>query len=46
MLPFTIDQFFGVFEQYNQAIWPIHIVAYILGIAAIILTVKKTRYSD
>jgi hypothetical protein len=46
MLPFTIDQFYGVFEQYNQAIWPIHIVAYILGIAAIILTVKKTRYSD
>ena len=46
MLPFTIDQFFGVFEQYNQAIWPIHIVAYMLGIAAIILTVKKTRYSD
>jgi hypothetical protein len=46
MLPFTIDQFFGVFEQYNQAIWPIHIVAYMLGIAAIILTVKKMRYSD
>jgi hypothetical protein len=46
MLPFTIDQFFGVFEQYNQAIWPIHIVAYMLGIAAIVLTVKKTRYSD
>jgi hypothetical protein len=46
MLPFTIDQFFGVFEQYNQAIWPIHIVAYMLGLAAIILTVKKMRYSD
>jgi hypothetical protein len=46
MLPFTIDQFFGVFEQYNQAIWPIHILAYMLGIAAIILTVKKMRYSD
>ena len=46
MLPFTIDQFFGVFEQYNQAIWPIHIFAYILGIAAIFLTVKKTRYSN
>jgi hypothetical protein len=45
MLPFTIDQFLGVFEQYNQAVWPIHILAYVLGIAAIILTVKKTRYS-
>ncbi len=46
MLPFTIDQFLGVFEQYNQAIWPMHIVAYILGIAAIFLAAKKTRYSN
>jgi len=46
MLPFTIDQFLGVFEQYNQAIWPMHIVAYILGIAVIILAAKETRYSN
>jgi hypothetical protein len=46
MLPFTVDQFLGVFQQYNQAIWPMHIVAYILGIAVIILAAKKTRYSD
>ena len=46
MLPFTIDQFLGVFEQYNQAIWPMHIVAYILGSAALALVVKKTPYSD
>ena len=46
MLPFTVDQFLGVFEQYNQAIWPMHIVAYILGIGVIILAAKKTRYSD
>jgi Family of unknown function (DUF6064) len=46
MLPFTIDQFLGVFEHYNQAIWPMHIVAYILGIAVIILAAKETRYSS
>ena len=46
MLPFTVDQFLGVFEQYNQAIWPMHIVAYILGVAALVLVVKKTPYSD
>jgi hypothetical protein len=46
MLPFTIDQFLGVFERYNQAIWPMHIVAYILGITVIFLAAKKTRYSD
>lgn len=46
MLPFTVDQFLGVFEQYNQAIWPMHVVAYILGIAALVFVVKKTPYSD
>jgi hypothetical protein len=46
MLPFTIDQFLGVFERYNQAIWPMHIVAYILAIGVIFLAAKKTRYSD
>lgn len=46
MLPFTVDQFLGVFEQYNQAIWPMHVVAYIVGIAALVLVVKKTPYSD
>jgi len=46
MLPFTVDQFLGVFEKYNQAIWPMHVVAYILGIAALALVVKKTPYSD
>jgi hypothetical protein len=46
MLPFTVDQFLGVFEQYNQAIWPMHVVAYILGIAALVLVVKKTPYSN
>lgn len=28
MLPFTIDQFFGVFAAYNVAIWPAQVVAY------------------
>lgn len=46
MLPFTVDEFLDVFAQYNQAIWPMHIVAYILGIAALVLLVKKTPYSD
>jgi hypothetical protein len=45
MLPFTIEQFLHVFEQYNQAIWPIHMVAYALGLAAIALAVKQTRFS-
>jgi hypothetical protein len=46
MLPFTIDQFLTVFEQYNQAIWPMHVLAYVLGIAVILCAVKKIRYAD
>lgn len=25
-LPFTIEQFYGVFRQYNEAVWPAQIV--------------------
>lgn len=46
MIPFTVEQFLKVFEQYNQAIWPMQIIAYIVGIAVIILAVKKVRYSN
>jgi hypothetical protein len=46
MLPFTIDQFLGVFEQYNRAIWPLHIIAYILGGVALVLAMAKTRFSN
>lgn len=45
-IPFTIEQFLDIFAQYNQAIWPMQIIAYILGIAAVVLAVKKPRYSD
>jgi hypothetical protein len=26
-LPFTREQFLGMFEAYNQAIWPVQILA-------------------
>jgi len=35
-----------IFGTYNGAIWPMQIVTYVLGIAAVILTIKKTSYSD
>ncbi len=48
-----MNEIFGVpevllenFGTYNQAIWPMQIVTYILGIAAVILTMKKINYSD
>ena len=31
MLPFTAEQFLAVFVNYNNAIWPSQIAAYLLG---------------
>lgn len=33
--PFSIEQFLGVFVDYNAAIWPTQIVAYVLGLIAV-----------
>jgi hypothetical protein len=35
MLPFTVEQFFSVFGSYNNAIWPIQIVGYVVGAAGV-----------
>ena len=45
-LPFTRDQFLGMFETYNQAIWPVQAIAYLLGIAAVALVIWRVRASD
>src|SRR4051812_31769009 len=46
MLPFTTDQFLDTFGRYNQAIWPLQIVAYALGLVAVGLALKPTGLSD
>ncbi len=33
--PFTIEQFLGVFVAYNKEIWPVQVVAYLLGVLAV-----------
>lgn len=45
-IPFTVGQFLAVFHSYNQAIWPMQVTAYIMGMAAIYLAVRKSRHSD
>lgn len=35
MLPFTHEQFFGVFADYNTAVWPAQAVAYVLGLVVV-----------
>lgn len=45
-LPFTVEQFLGVFERYNLAIWPLHVLGYILGLVAVWLALWPGRRSD
>jgi hypothetical protein len=42
-LPFTVEQFLSVFEQYHQAVWPMPIALNLLGLAAVFLALRKTR---
>jgi hypothetical protein len=46
MLSFTPEAFFALFEQYNRAVWPAQIVAYGLGIAALLLAFTQSRQRD
>ena len=41
MLPFTPEQFLSVFVNYNTAIWPVQVGAYLLGCSAIVLLLWK-----
>jgi hypothetical protein len=43
--PFTTDEFLDVFSRYNEAIWPMQIVAYVLALLAIGLSVRKSHSS-
>jgi hypothetical protein len=46
MLPFTSEQFLGVFVNYNNALWPIQIAAYVLGAVSIASLFRRTRTAD
>lgn len=45
-LPFTTEQFLTVFRDYNTAIWPAQIGAYLLGIGALGLAGRDSSMSD
>ncbi|CAN7767178.1 DUF6064 family protein [Variovorax sp. LjRoot290] len=43
MLPFTRDQFFTLFGAYNEAVWPVQVLSYVLGGAMVVLVVRPSR---
>lgn len=45
-LPFTRDEFFAVFASYNNAVAPLQLLLLALGIAAVVLALRPTRWSD
>lgn len=45
-LPFTQEQFFGVFEQYNEVVWPAQVAIYIAAAIAFYLIFKPDKYSN
>lgn len=45
-MPFTADDFFRTFSEYNAAIWPAQIIAYLMGVAVIALLAFQSRTSS
>lgn len=45
LMSFDLEQFLILLEQYNLAIWPLQVLGYVLGIAALFFAVKGTKYS-
>ncbi len=45
-MPFTVEDFFAVFGRYNQAIWPLQIGAYVIGVAIVILLFRRSHSSS
>jgi hypothetical protein len=46
MLPFTIEEFLGVFAAYNEAIWPAQIAAYALALFALAAVAQRGELTD
>ena len=44
-LPFTVAQFFEVFERYNQVIWPAQIIAYLAAFGLLALIAAGSAYA-
>jgi hypothetical protein len=45
VLPFTTSEFFAVFASYNEAIWPLQLVAAALGVGVVALLLCRPAWS-
>jgi hypothetical protein len=44
-LPFTIEQFFGVFRLYNITVWPAQVFLVLLAVLAVIFIAPRRLWS-
>jgi len=44
-LPFTVEQFFGVFQTYNSAVWPAQVLLLALALLAVVFTALRHPWS-
>jgi hypothetical protein len=44
-MPFSKEDFFRIFESYNNGVWPFQILLYVLAIIAVLLVFWKTKSS-
>ena len=44
-IPFTVEQFFGVFRQYNITVWPVQVFLVALAMAGVVLVVAPQHWS-
>jgi hypothetical protein len=44
-IPFTTDEFLGVFERYNESIWPLQLVFFGLAVYACFSIVRKASHT-
>jgi hypothetical protein len=43
-MPFTVEQFLGVFSTYNLAVWPLQVLALLAGLVVIFLIFRPGRH--
>jgi hypothetical protein len=46
MLPFTVEQFFTVFADYNQSVWPVQWLLRAVAISILLLSISRVAWRD
>ncbi len=44
--PFTVDQFLDVFKNYNESVWPMQVIFYLMGLVVIYLVFRPVPKSQ